>query len=90
MGQMIFNIPQRFFPRMEAYLDKQAQRNYISRSAYIASLVMRDYHQNTNTVSGVGLQYDVDISCNTMTIHLPPEMVEIMGLKQKTVLVDLK
>ena len=90
MARVYFHIPEKFFPRVNKYLENQAKRNYQNVSQYVNSLVMRDYHLNTNTVSGVGLQYDVDITTNTMTIQLPPEMVEILGLKQKTVLVDLK
>ena len=90
MPQVLFSIPTKSYDRVMDYLDRQAKKNYISRSAYINQLVMRDYHLNNNTVSGTGLQYDVDITSNTMTLHLPPEMMEILGLKQKTVLVDLK
>lgn len=90
MPPVRFYIPTSHYDRVMSYLQKRCKEEYVAQSAYIANLVMKDYHNNINTVEATGLQYTVDITNNTMSIEIPPQVREILNLKEKTVLVNLK
>ena len=90
MPREYFSIPPKVYKRIMDYLKHRAQEERISRSRYLFELVMKDYERNINTVEAMGMQYDVDVVNRTMKLHIPAEVREILGLRYKTVLVNLK
>ena len=90
MPKEYFSIPSAVYKRVSDYLKRRAQQERISRSRYIFELVMKDYERNINTVEAQGMPYDVDVVNRTMKLHIPAEVREILGLRYKTVLVNLK